>query len=266
MFAFSAPLGLYYTGAWDLSTNRTLRITVRVAGSADPGVGTLRVTPRTSPYLVTQSVYMSYAANESSPPLNGRWDARPDAPRVLSFVAVDGGGDGDYGAGDKMVLTFSQAVRPVSVATRAGVDALLRCRSPLSGGVLAADYAGAWSADNTTLTVTVLQPLHDPGLGLLSCTLRASADLRSADGLSSPADGTFGPLTGTWSAYGAARAPLIVALVAADPLGRDDRYGAGDTVTVQFAAAVLAPPVATKAQVGVGAGRLLPVICALAEQ
>lgn len=261
---FSPALGLRsnYAGAWEAG-NTQLRVTwsVAVASAPLPEVGSTTVALHAS-----GGSYVRNAAEDSLPGsggavvLGGSWadagPAAPSAPSPVSLVA-DGGAAGAnapaYGAGDRVTLTFSEAVNTaaVPVATAADLAAFLSFRSPRSGDALAVSAAGAW-ASSTELVITVKRALPAsaaPEVGVLVAVVDGTAaGLRNAASDSAPVVGESPPLNGSWGGpAGAGATPRVVELVAGGPDDADAELGAGDTVTLRFAGPVdaAAVPVAT---------------------
>ena len=126
------------------------------------------------------------------------------------------------------------------------LSSLLEFSSPLGATV-----TGVWNSA-TTLILTINDAtgasLTDTAIGTVTLSIKAAANLRSADKSSPAASATNAAVTGTWGPH---TAPQISATVAADASPLQAGIGNGDTVTITFNKATnqVAPSAATKAGV-----------------
>lgn len=118
-------------------------------------------------------------------------------PKLVAFVASDPDNtDAVYGADDLFTLTFDLPTNTPAVGTAAEIDVLLSCDASFGD-----DYAGAWSADGTTLEVVVVDPTDSPpfpAIGVDRCRVLASAGLLNASGYSCRSESVSPPLAGDY--------------------------------------------------------------------
>jgi uncharacterized Zn-binding protein involved in type VI secretion len=222
LFTFSSPIGRDYSGVW-LSSSALL-ITIHV-GDTFPPNGT-SIAARSSA-LLKNAARTSFAVSNALN-ITGNWGSRPGAPEMVSFIAADGGGDADYGAGDTLTVLFSEPMVTVDLSTQAAVDAVFAFASPLSGDVLAGSYTGSWSGDARSAIITIAVPLVDPGIGVARVSLRPGVALLAASNTSQPVRSRSVLLSGSWALLAAA--PTVTSIVVSDPSNTDSTIGPGDQV------------------------------------
>ena len=235
LLMFSPALGPSYTGAW-AGGNTQLVVTLGAGSSVDPGIGACSVQVRDDGGVwLTNAAGTSRTITSISPVLTGSWGSQAAAPQVVSFVASGlASSDAVYGAGDVLTITFSQAVFPVAVGTKADIDALIFFSHPI-----ATDYSGAFAAGNTQLVITLLDvsTTAEPPIGSVNGRISDSPVLlRNAAQTSAAIRARFGPLTGNWGSVLAA--PTVLSLVALDDDNADTVYSVGDSIVLTFSEAV----------------------------
>ena len=161
-------------------------------------------------------------------------------PALVSVVADDADdGDAILGAGDTLTLTFDVSTDRGSGVVGAGLPSLTKAQVDglLIAPSLGTDYTGEWTSGRTDqLVITVVDPaghnatMWADGAAGVVVSVRPTAKVYAASGLTLPASGPPTALTGDW---GLLPAPSAVTLVAAGDAS-DAIYGNEDTITLAF--------------------------------
>ena len=267
MFEFSHDLGSDYTGRWLVrpppdgrcpwkifSATRFVDgppcfgVVIEILdidGNEDPQIGELFVRFRESGD-VRNSPAQSAPTVAVSSPITGDWGIT--IPYVSILQAEDGGGDEVYGEDDRIYVTFSEETDRASI-TSATMDKETLDRLLYFDQSLGSDYTGRWES-NSRITITILNATgaSPPEIGTLTVKIRKDAglELRNADSDSFAADKryTFNSardeygITGSFAQVGLVQLSLEnLTAVSAEPAS-DDRWGAGDVITVDFSRVV----------------------------
>jgi hypothetical protein len=216
---FSSPVASVLTASWSHDAT-TLTVTVY---ELFPGfdisatrIGALAVSYNAS--MVITAAGGSDPGNYSPATVKGTWGAA----MVPAFAATGGayapsyarntGGQAGLGVGDSLVLRFDTPCKPVSVANKSDIDALLHFSSPI--GVA---YTGQWEVSGrfafAALVLTVTEPLpllanvSGAAPGSLRVSVLAPAGMTSLDESTSASNASTVIAMGTWG-----EVPIITAI------------------------------------------------------
>lgn len=237
LFEFSQPLGSNYAGAWINGT--TLRITILDSGLSSPEVGVLVVSTR-NPGIYNSNAN-SLPSNSTSPPLEGNWGMLA-GPKITSLTASDPqNSDAQFGNGDQITVVFDVPTNIPSETdySTSQLNALFQFSHSIG-----TSYTGEWQTSSILVITIQNAGGASPEIGVLTFTVRTSANLRNAPLTSLPSDSTSPPIIGSW---GDRPGPVIISFVAADPQDDDAIFNKDDILTITFNEATNQPTVSTKA-------------------
>ena len=257
LFAFSAPLGALYSGAWTKPSRYV--ITILDASGADVELGATTVTV-VSDQIKNEAGDLLDANNQT---VTLRGDAGVlSEPAISRFTVVVSANASNYTDGDTMVLHFDMLTNQGGGARTTDGDKAYVDHLFGFSAVLGHDYSGAWvdgeaaaCADGglTTLYPCFVIAILDSrgGAAVSGETIAApSVHVRSRSGRSARGANR---LTGD---RGRRLAPLLVDFFAADADNSAAGLDAGDTLTLVFDKPTdvgVSPPQAWGAGVGAGA-------------
>ncbi len=230
IFSFSQNLGDDYSGEW--KNPLTSVITIDDSnGAAPPAIGTLRITVKEGGNL-KNSAETSLPSTSVSQTLEGTFGTKP-GPSIESLTANDpDGGDAVYGNKDTITAVFSEPTNRkdptpgTAELSKSDIDAIFSFSQSLGDG-----YTGTWTTP-FILRITITDATNaDAQIGVLTATVKTSANLKNAPNTSQASADTSPELVGS---FGEREGPSIKSVVADDPDNGDAIYSNGDTITVRF--------------------------------
>jgi YVTN family beta-propeller protein len=152
-------------------------------------------------------------------------------PSITNLVALDQTGiNTGYGNGLIITATFSEGTNKpggTAIQNKTSVDKIFTFSQNLG-----ANYTGKWrDTANFVITIRNSTGATPPAIGVLTFTVKASANLQNLAGTSNPSVSQSPHLTGSFTSR---PGPFITALVVNDPSGIHPTYSNGDTITIRF--------------------------------
>ena len=219
LFTFSQSIGDNYVGSWTSPT--VLEIRIVDSGTATPQIDALTLTVNPGGNL-KNAASTSLPSTATSPALTGSFGDKT-GPAITSLKADDpDSADAVFSNGDTITVRFSEATNQPAVTTKANLDALFTFSQSIGD-----DYSGSWF-NSRTLTITIIDAgAANPQVGVLTLTVKETADLKDVTETSLSSTAVSPLLAGT---FGTKIGPFITSLVASDPDSADAVYGVGDTI------------------------------------